>query len=325
MMKRMTLDYENTSGSEVCKECGSNRFKWDNARGEVICLECGLVIEEGILDRGPEWRSFQGDDRWKNVRGGPPIKYGLSDKGLSTHISRWDRDSLGRDLDSRTVSRFRRLRKWDLRKKQRIERRMTHGLADLARISAQLQIPKSVKESACLTFRQLVGRGFTQGKNTENVTASVIYLACRQAGIPRLFEEIAQLTRAKKKQIVRTYKEITRELGIHLPPMNPIELVPRFASRISLPNWVAARAIRLLEKEMRLGPSTATNPCGTAAAALYITSKINGFKHSQKEVSQAAHTTQVTLRKRIRDISEHLDIDTSIYTGVPRKRSAISI
>jgi transcription initiation factor TFIIB len=312
----MSLETEHLmSAREHCGECGSRRLIWDSKRGEVICSECGLVVEDGMLDRGPEWRSFQGDDSWKRIRGGPPLRFGLGDRGLSTQISVWDRDSSGNTLDSRAASRFHRLRKWDRRKKRRVDRRITYGLTDLSRISAQLQIPRGVKEAACLIFRRLVEKGFTRGKNTERVTASVIYIACRQAGVPRILAEVTKFTKARKKQIARTYKDIVKELGIHLPPISPVELIPRFASRINLPGWVAERAIHLIEEEMKLGPFSATTPGGTAAAALYISSIKNGFRYSQREISRAAHTTEVTLRKRVRDILEHLDIELGSPAG----------
>ena len=34
---------------------------YDPNRGEVICSQCGLVITDGLVDRGPEWRAFDSD------------------------------------------------------------------------------------------------------------------------------------------------------------------------------------------------------------------------------------------------------------------------
>jgi len=48
-----------TAGSQwVCPECGSIDLFIDRENGEVVCRRCGLVIDETMLDRGPEWRSY---------------------------------------------------------------------------------------------------------------------------------------------------------------------------------------------------------------------------------------------------------------------------
>ncbi|MCI4322265.1 MAG: transcription initiation factor IIB, partial [Thermoplasmata archaeon] len=49
-----------------CTNCGSTHLTRDYERGELVCDECGLVLEEGMIDQGPEWRAFdaeQGEKR----------------------------------------------------------------------------------------------------------------------------------------------------------------------------------------------------------------------------------------------------------------------
>nr|WP_243665755.1 TFIIB-type zinc ribbon-containing protein [Vulcanisaeta sp. JCM 16159] len=40
----------------VCPNCGSTDIVFDPERGELVCRHCGLVIEEHVMDLGPEWR-----------------------------------------------------------------------------------------------------------------------------------------------------------------------------------------------------------------------------------------------------------------------------
>lgn len=40
----------------VCPECGSTELIGDYERAEVVCAHCGLVIDENLVDMGPEWR-----------------------------------------------------------------------------------------------------------------------------------------------------------------------------------------------------------------------------------------------------------------------------
>ncbi|MCK4432763.1 MAG: transcription initiation factor IIB, partial [Methanomicrobia archaeon] len=69
-----------------CPECGSTRLIKDFDRAEIICAECGLVVQEEIIDTGPEWRVFESDDRNSKSRVGSPTTYTIHDKGLSTMI-----------------------------------------------------------------------------------------------------------------------------------------------------------------------------------------------------------------------------------------------
>ena len=50
-----------------CPDCGSNHLKRDYDHAEIVCADCGLVLEENIVDTGPEWRAFgylERCDRW---------------------------------------------------------------------------------------------------------------------------------------------------------------------------------------------------------------------------------------------------------------------
>jgi len=44
--------------AQQCPECESAEVVADADRGELICEGCGLVVEEGNIDLGPEWRAF---------------------------------------------------------------------------------------------------------------------------------------------------------------------------------------------------------------------------------------------------------------------------
>ena len=51
-------------------ECGSTELIGDYERAEVVCAHCGLVIDENLVDMGPEWRAFDHEQRDKRTRVG---------------------------------------------------------------------------------------------------------------------------------------------------------------------------------------------------------------------------------------------------------------
>ncbi|MCK7475093.1 MAG: hypothetical protein MZV49_19775 [Rhodopseudomonas palustris] len=78
----------------VCPECGGRQLVHDYERAELVCQGCGLVIDDDFIDRGPEWRAFDHDQRMKRSRVGAPMTFTIHDKGLSTMIDWRNRDSL---------------------------------------------------------------------------------------------------------------------------------------------------------------------------------------------------------------------------------------
>ena len=71
-----------------CKICGSNSWDTDTVRGETICSECGFVAAENMIDPGAEWTNHSGGEDRSRV--GAPTSLTISDKGLSTEISKSD-------------------------------------------------------------------------------------------------------------------------------------------------------------------------------------------------------------------------------------------
>ncbi|PSP27675.1 transcription initiation factor IIB 3, partial [Halobacteriales archaeon QH_2_65_14] len=49
-------EQDEDEGVRECSECGSENLIKSSDRGELICDDCGLVVEEGNIDPGPEWR-----------------------------------------------------------------------------------------------------------------------------------------------------------------------------------------------------------------------------------------------------------------------------
>jgi transcription initiation factor TFIIB len=143
-----------------CPECGSVDIINDTARGEVICSNCGVVISERIVDSGPEWRAFTNDEREKRSRVGAPTTYTVHDKGLSTMIDWHDKDSFGKKLPPNRRAQIYRLRKWQIRTRvhSSIARNLVIAMNELDRLSSQLGIPKSVKETAAVLYRRAIER-----------------------------------------------------------------------------------------------------------------------------------------------------------------------
>lgn len=294
-----------------CPECGSKNIKRDYKKAELVCEDCGLVIDENIVDFGPEWRAFDDEQIVKRVRTGAPIKYTRPNKGLTTEIDMYDVDFRGVKLSASSKSQMQRLRKWHKRSSisSSIERNLAVALSELSRIASALGLAENVKEAAALLYRKAVEMGLIRGRLIESVVAAVIYMVCRQYDIPRTLDEIAAVSGVSKKEIGRTYRFLKKDLGISMPLTNPIHYIPRFASELGLSGEVQEKARELLEEAAKKGLISGKGPTGVAAASLYIASVLLGEKRTQKEVADVAGVTEVTIRNRYRELKEKLGIE----------------
>jgi transcription initiation factor TFIIB len=280
------------------------------ADGELIHEETGLIIEEDQIDRGPEWRAFNYSERQSKSRVGAPTTKTMHDKGLTTTIDWKDKDAYGRSLSSEKRSQMHRLRKWQerIRTKDAGERNLQFALSEIDRMASALGVPRSVREVASVIYRRALNADLIRGRSIEGVATSALYAACRQEGLPRSLEEISEVSRVERKEIGRTYRYVSQELGLELKPVDPTKYVPRFASELDLSKNVQSKASEIIETSAEKGLLSGKSPTGFAAAAIYAASLLCNEKKTQREVAEVAQVTEVTIRNRYQEQIEAMDI-----------------
>ncbi len=301
-----------------CPECGGSSLFWNKERGEIICNNCGLVVEDKMVDFGQEWREFDSDSAEMKRRTGAPMTYTQYDQGLGTEVGR--KADLY-NLKKTTKNKFFRLRKWQYRISTAIERNLKLALGELKRVSSYLKLPKSVEEEAARIYTMAVQRGLVRGRSMESVVAGALYAACRRHEMPRTLDEISGASGIEKKEVGRTYRFITRELGINVLPSNPIDYVPRFSSSLRLSPKTQSKAVEIIEMAQKSELTSGRGPTGIAAAGLYVASLINGEKRTQREVADVAGVTEVTIRNRYKELLEKLDLEDDLKRMKKRVRT----
>ena len=295
---------------QACPECKSTDLEYDYERAEISCKHCGLVIDEEIMDLGPEWRAFDHEQRNSRTRVGAPSTNTIHDKGLSTMIDWKNQDIYGKAIPVRDRIQWYRLRKWQkrIRVSGVTERNLAFALSEMDRDASKLNLPRSVREDASVIYRQAVKEKLIRGRSIEGVVAATLYAACRRCNIPRTLDEIAEVSRVTKKEVGRTYRFITRKLNIQLKPTSPVDYVPRFASDLQLSGIVESRAIEIINLAIKKGLTSGRSPTGVAAAALYMSSFLLNERKTQKEIADVAGVTEVTIRNRYKELSKNLQI-----------------
>ncbi|MCD6593529.1 transcription initiation factor IIB [Candidatus Bathyarchaeota archaeon] len=293
-----------------CPECGSTNLIHDYDTGETICGNCGLVIQDVMMDKGPEWRAFTQEEKEARSRVGIPTSYSVHDKGLSTSIDRIDRDAFGRKLPLATRLQMWRLRKWQIRSRvhSSIDRNLAQAMTELDRLSSKVTAPSAVKEKAAVIYRKALDEGLVRGRSIAAIAAASLYAACRITGTPRSLREIAEASLVDKKDIARCYRLLLRELDLHIPLADPLIYVTKIARKADISGQIQAEAVKILKEAKRKHVSAGKDPMGLAAAALYIACKRLGEKKTQKEIADAAGVTEVTVRNRFKTLKRQLNI-----------------
>ena len=297
-----------------CPDCGSEHLGKDYSRAEVVCRNCGLVIDEDIIDRGPEWRAFDSEQREKRSRTGSPMTFTLHDKGLSTSIGWTNRDAYGKSIPTRNRAQLYRLRKWQrrIRISDGTERNLSIALSRLDRMASCMELPRTVRETAAMIYRKAALKNLIRGRSIEGVTAAALYAACRQCNVPRTLDEISKSALLSRKEIGRNYRYIARSLELKLLPTTPRDYISRFCSELKLSSNVQTQTIDILREATNHELTSGRGPTGLAAASLYIASVLCKERRTQREVAETAGVTEVTIRNRYKELVNKLDIDCVI-------------
>jgi transcription initiation factor TFIIB len=297
-----------------CPECGSTKLMRDYECAEIVCMDCGYVVAAKLADRGPEWRAFDDEQRAKRARTGAPLTYTIHDKGLSTMIDWHDRDIYGKRLSPGQKAQIYRLRKWQrrIRVSDATERNLAFALSEISKIANSLNLPKNILETASVIYRKAVKEHLIRGRSIQGVTSAAIYVACRQCGLARTLEEIAQASNINKKEVGRSYRFLIKELNYFIPPLKPSQYITKFSNQLTMQGKVEEIAHKILTTARDLKLTSGRGPTGIAAAASYIASVLTGERKTQREIAEIAQVTEVTIRNRYKELVERLMFEISL-------------
>jgi transcription initiation factor TFIIB len=301
-------DEDETSERIECPECGATSVL--RQQGERCCEECGLVIEDDLVDRGPEWRAFDSQERDQKSRVGAPTTPTMHDRGLTTDISWKNKDAYGQSLSANKRKQLNRLRTWQerIRTRDNGERNLQFALSEIDRMASALGVPRSVREVASVIYRSALKDDLIRGRSIEGVATATLYAACRQEGIPRSLDELTEVARIDRRELARTYRYISQELGLELKPADPKQYVPRFCSGLDLPEEVQAKANEIIDVTAEKGLLSGKSPTGYAAAAIYAAALLCNEKRTQNDIAEVAQVTEVTIRNRYQEQIQEMGI-----------------
>jgi len=196
---------ENLNMQMICKDCREvppNLIE-EFSNGDVVCGSCGLVLGERTVDTRSEWRTFANDDQGNDdpSRVGDAANPLLVGAQLETHIA-YDKGASAR---SRDLHRAQGKSTHDKNNKT-----LSAVYRELGDLCSSMDFTDDVTNYARFLYKQIYDAGAFKGKSPEAMNAGLIFIACRQQGVPRTFKEIQAFTKVPKADIGRMFKGLEK-------------------------------------------------------------------------------------------------------------------
>jgi transcription initiation factor TFIIB len=304
----MILDEYDASTHEAdrneltCVNCNGDIFIKDMDNGEIICRDCGMVIQSAEVSLDMEWNAYTLDEVKNKSRIGGGLTYNVYDRGLSTRFDT-RKDYQGKPLDLNTANKMTRLKRFDNQSKlyESKKRNLKIALSELERIATALHIPSFLREKAAYIYRKALEKDMIRGRSIDDFVAASIYTACRLENVPRSLKSIANVSQREYKQIGKAYRMIVKKMGLKPPLDKPMKYLPSMISTLNLDRKVEFEALNMIRRAEKEGRIVGKNPKAVAAAALYLACVETGVEKKYDVICSVAKTSEVTLRKRVRD------------------------
>jgi len=274
---------EETKSENNCPLCGGRLLTNDTEQNE-ICSQCGCVVDDvtTVDDHSYNNHSSITLASSKGLDLGSELSYRKGWGGLNSLNSRSKKDIIGPEI--RTL---------------------------LKNTANTLQFTLIQREDTALLLRKM--KKINHFKRTRNgvIVGSALFVICRRYGIACDLKRIGRVLNVKLSDLWRCYCSVKKELKIYVPVYSSRpqikQLISRYSARVELPEHFKRKAITLsdgLDKDYLIGKK----PRALSAALIYIIARQNNLNISEKKISEAARTSDTTIRKNCRSITNHLTI-----------------
>lgn len=219
-----------------------------------------------------------------------------------------------------------RIRTWDLRTQTRDSKGSSRkeAFGQLERLRQKLGLPGSVVEKAAYIYRKVQRKKKIRMSRTRiGAMAACVYIACREASIPRTFNEIAEASNVKRKEMWYAYRTIVLDLDLKVPSVDPIGCLVKLANKTGVSEKTKRLGVDYMRKVIHINAAGGKDPMGLAATVLYIASQSHGDRNkSQRYFADIAGVSYVTIKNRIQELRMKIP---GLFTHLWRRKKSLNI
>jgi transcription initiation factor TFIIB len=195
---------EDEDGAWVCDNCETDEHI-QTIEDAVLCLRCGEVFEH-VLDQGPEYRWFSGDDRNPDpTRVGAPQNPLLPESSLGTTM-------ILRKHHGNAMRKIKRYHTWNL---MPYRERNLWGIFEGLHVRAiNAGIGVGVLEEAKRLYAQLSALCVCRGTQKEALLAACLYESLKRSGTPRRPKDIGIIFQINIRYVTKGLKQFANLLDL---------------------------------------------------------------------------------------------------------------
>ncbi|KAG4302131.1 hypothetical protein PCK1_001403, partial [Pneumocystis canis] len=271
----------------TCSSCGGSNLEADSSSGITYCVSCGNVIEENVIVS--------------------EITFGEAFSGAAIVQGSF----VGVDQShARTNGPYRKQSSLESR-----EQTIANGRRRINALAVALHLSERHAETAVRYFTLAVTHNFIQGRRSQYVIASCLYIVCRLERTSHMLIDFSDILQINVFTLGSTFLKLVQILHITLPFADPSLYITRFAALLEFgaeTHKVATDAIRLVQRMNRDWMQTGRRPAGICGACLLIAARMNNFRRSVEEIVHIVKVGDLTVRKRLEEFKATASGDLTV-------------
>lgn len=304
----------------ICKGCNtSGKLVEDQHTGVIVCLKCGMMNEE-LLDHGPEWRKYNSDDNRSE---------GIGRCGCP-HNFFFPKSCQGTIMTGTSNSRLRRKQKWNSTIYK--ERSLKGVFEFISNVCSKNNIPKIIVDSAITLYKMISDSKHKTGSNTgkqiiirgdnrTSIIASCVFKSCEINKNPRSIKEIATYFELDEKKITKGNKQFDRimknvednEIILEQMASNTTaeDYIRRHSFRLKINKNDMDMAIKISNNCCKMKLVSDHNPRSIAAGSIFTMANYLDLNIERKQIAKLFGTSDVTIGKIYNKLIPYIDALTN--------------
>jgi len=293
------IDAKDLQFKQICASCGNEHVFHDANRGDVICLKCGNIVEQHSVDtRGV--RVYDNEDLGKVHY--EPLK---PENRPVLKLKSRDPDSRRRERENNRIL-------WDQKKVMIMN-------IEISKLKNTMPISKHLIDMTMEEVKKVFATDILRGRNAILVGMAVMYYASIKCNSPLGLDDIIKAVardkedeRKVRRSIRSAIQVLSKKLGYKFVPKNDhADLMSKISSELDLPQPMVTSAVKMFKifKERNV---LSGDPKGYVGACLYCSCKLHTGVEDvrvQKQIARAIHMTDVTVRKRAKEVFSFFQIN----------------
>jgi transcription initiation factor TFIIIB Brf1 subunit/transcription initiation factor TFIIB len=284
-----------THADYMCEHCGGRR-QYDVFDDLPVCIDCGRVDYEFISEE-PEWRSGGDEGKADPSRVGAPVN--------TDHFSAaWGASTI-MSVAKQASYQQKRLAMINLHNSMNHrDRALFHAYQELDRIGKEvLKLPASIMYIIKIKYKAFNEAVLTRGAVRNGIKANCVFQACREAGVSRTTQEIADAFGIPARDLSRTfdmYQEQLPETEVHIT--TAADVIPRFFNDItcvpeSQRGRIKMKIVNVAKEMAECVELQGRTPKAVACAVIFVILKEAGLTPDKAELCKICGVSVPTLTK----------------------------